>query len=186
MKVAITGHTRGIGAGLAKRFADKNYDVVGFSRSNGFDLIDLELRKFAIEQIKECDVFVNNFFYYDTQLVLLKEIFQSWIDKKDKYIINIGSSSSYYIDIADLRGNPQLHAYAKQKQKADSAIRSLHLKTQHSWPIIFNIRPGYIDTDMVKRVTDPKMSIETAVDVIMYAFDNRDKFIIKDIVYEPI
>lgn len=186
MKVAITGHSRGIGAAVAKRFSEKdNTEVIGFSRSNGFDLTNNIHRKFAIEEIEECDVFVNNFFYQDIQLILLQQIFDSWLGEKDKYIINISSSSTYYVDIVDLKSQPHMYAYAKQKQKVDSLIRKLHLQTQHSWPIIFNIRPGYVDTDMVKHVKDPKMNTEAAADAIMYAFDSKDKFIIKDIVYEP-
>lgn len=186
MKVAITGHSRGIGAAIAKRFSDKDdTEILGFSRSNGFDLTNSKQRKFAIEEITDCDVFVNNFFYQDVQLLLLQQIFDSWLGEKDKYIINISSSSTYYVDTIDLTDAPGLHTYAKHKQKVDFLIRKMHSQTQHSWPIIFNIRPGYVDTDMVKHLKKKKMNTEAAADVIMYAFDNKDKFIIKDIVYEP-
>ena len=37
MKVAITGHTRGLGAELWKRFDDKD-TLIGFSKSTGHDI----------------------------------------------------------------------------------------------------------------------------------------------------
>ena len=38
-KIAIIGHTRGIGKAIADLYTNKKYDVVGLSRSNGFDLV---------------------------------------------------------------------------------------------------------------------------------------------------
>ena len=49
MKVVITGHTKGIGKSVFDLLNDKGYDVVGLSRSNGFDIS--EAQKVA-EEIK--------------------------------------------------------------------------------------------------------------------------------------
>ena len=38
-KIAIIGHTKGIGKAIAKLYKSKNYEVIGLSRSNGYDLI---------------------------------------------------------------------------------------------------------------------------------------------------
>ena len=55
-KVAITGHTSGLGAALFERFSVSD-DVVGLSRSNGFDIRDING---ICERVKDCDVFINN------------------------------------------------------------------------------------------------------------------------------
>ena len=38
MKVAITGHTNGIGLGLYNYFVDRGHQLVEFSRSNGYTM----------------------------------------------------------------------------------------------------------------------------------------------------
>ena len=37
-KIAITGHTKGIGKAIADLYSKKNYEVIGLSRSNGYDM----------------------------------------------------------------------------------------------------------------------------------------------------
>ena len=60
MKVAITGHTGGLGTELIKQYTEKNYQVVGFSKSNGFNLNSSVLFKQVVEQAAECDIVINN------------------------------------------------------------------------------------------------------------------------------
>ena len=38
-KIAITGHTRGIGKALTERLDQDNYEVKGFSQSTGYNLM---------------------------------------------------------------------------------------------------------------------------------------------------
>ena len=40
MKVAITGHTKGLGASLKKVFEETGHSVIGFSKSTGYDISD--------------------------------------------------------------------------------------------------------------------------------------------------
>lgn len=57
MKIAITGHSKGIGKELYNIF-DSDHQVEGFSRSNGFDIATHH--KLIARSVKDCDVFVNN------------------------------------------------------------------------------------------------------------------------------
>ena len=51
-KIAIIGHTKGIGRAIADLYKSKNYEVIGLSRSNGYDLITDQEK--IMEQIEGC------------------------------------------------------------------------------------------------------------------------------------
>jgi hypothetical protein len=87
MKYAITGHTRGIG----KCAFDKlNPNIIGFSRSTGYDITTVEGRFRIIEESKDCDVFINNANDKFGQIELFLDLYKEWKDQ-DKLIINVGS-----------------------------------------------------------------------------------------------
>ena len=177
MKVAITGHTRGLGAELLRCFDMRGHSVVGFSRENGFDISKEADRINIVEQVSECDVFINNAYSGFAQVDLLNRVFAMWCKKSYKYIINIGSDSSYHQKYRQ-------HPYAVHKIALDEQCRQL--QPLGRWPAIMNVRPGTFESDMGNRVEGKKMNVQSAASVIMYAFDNRDKIIIRDIVYESI
>ena len=58
MKIAITGHTRGLGQVIYEHMNSLGHEVIGLSSSNGYHLPD------SIEQVveiaKSCDYFFNN------------------------------------------------------------------------------------------------------------------------------
>ena len=49
MKVAITGHTQGIGKAIAELYPDH----IGFSRSNGYDITDENVISKILEEISD-------------------------------------------------------------------------------------------------------------------------------------
>ena len=68
MKIALTGHTKGIGKAIKDVLEPEN-TVIGFSRTNGFNINNPQ----AIFDIaKDCDVFVNNAQYKDYQTQLFE------------------------------------------------------------------------------------------------------------------
>jgi short-subunit dehydrogenase len=71
MKIAITGHSAGIGQALAQCYADRGYDVVGLSKRNGYNI---RVMPRVIDAIEPCDVFVNNAQTGFAQTELLFEI----------------------------------------------------------------------------------------------------------------
>jgi hypothetical protein len=87
LTVAVTGHTRGIGAGLYQHLSP---DVKGFSRSNGYDINSSTDRARIVLESKDCDIFINNAHNGFGQTLLLIDLFQEW-KHLDKTIINIGS-----------------------------------------------------------------------------------------------
>ena len=94
MKISITGHTKGIGKAIYNVLSEE-HDVIGFSRSNGFNISDP--RKIFVASIG-CDVFINNAYIMDTkdQINLFNMFFEQWKDDPNKFIVNIGSKSKYY------------------------------------------------------------------------------------------
>ena len=72
MKVAVTGHTSGIGQGLYQYFAAQGHEVLGYSRSNGYALPDAEDR--VLQQIQHCDIFVNNALPVTSQIFFTQQL----------------------------------------------------------------------------------------------------------------
>jgi hypothetical protein len=90
MKVAVTGHTKGLGASLKNIFEASGHIVTGFSKSTGYNISDSESRRFILDSVHDADVFINNAYHKTGQLDLLKELAVLW-EGQDKYIINISS-----------------------------------------------------------------------------------------------
>ena len=87
MKIAITGHTSGIGAGLYQHLSP---NVIGFSKSTGYDINSKSDRVRIIEESRDCDMFINNAHSEFGQTHLFSDLFREW-KYLDKTIINVGS-----------------------------------------------------------------------------------------------
>jgi hypothetical protein len=86
MKIAITGHTSGLGKAIYNYFDNTDHEVIGLSRSNGF-CIPEKLEK-IIDIAKTCDLFFNNAHVGTTQCDFIKKLF------KDTMIVTSGSMGS--------------------------------------------------------------------------------------------
>ena len=78
MKVAITGHTKGLGQAFFKHF--QSHTVIGFSRSNGYNIANPADRNKILDEIKDVDLFINNAYnnFDDSQLQLLIDVYNIW------------------------------------------------------------------------------------------------------------
>jgi hypothetical protein len=85
--IAITGHTSGLGKILYEAF---NMD--GFSRSNGYNVNDIDD---IILAVKDHKVFINN--VQHNQVEILQRLWNLWKDDPHKKIINIGSRAKDFI-----------------------------------------------------------------------------------------
>lgn len=130
-KVAITGHTSGLGKALFERFAVSCH-VEGFSRSNGYDI-----RRFneIVSAAYDCDIFINNAYDRYSQIDLLYAVYDKWKDQ-DKKIINIGSLAS--VGIRDSIKHYSIHKKALHEAHEQVAFQRNSCKSY-----IFNI--GYIE-----------------------------------------
>ena len=94
-KVAITGHTRGIGKALVERLDKRDYEIKGFSQSTGYNLQRVSTVKKVVNECLEwdADVLVNNAYVPDNQVRLLYTMYEQWVNTP-KLIINMGAISS--------------------------------------------------------------------------------------------
>jgi hypothetical protein len=134
MKIGLTGHTRGLGKNIYDILI-KSYDIVGFSRTNGYDI---QFPKKIIETLSDCDIFINNAYYKTNQSELFLELFEKW-KYLDKTIININSScihqSGYWAP-----------TYVANKKHLNNITQSVIDKYQNKKCRIINLNLGTLDT----------------------------------------
>jgi nucleoside-diphosphate-sugar epimerase len=187
MKVAITGHTRGIGKKISEYFISQGHEIVGLSKSTGCDLASEENKNLAIQKIIECDIFVNNAFvsiekthshFTYVPIEILFEVHKAWKDDPSKRIFVIGSvGSSIFVSRDHVYGAYQVHKMALDKA-------SWLLNHASTYPMIHLLKPGRVDTEMARKM-GPKMKVDDIVPVIEFCMKNSDKIYIKEITFDP-
>lgn len=144
MKVAITGHSAGLGKELFTRF-----DSIGFDLTNGFTI---RRPQEIAEKSKDCDIFINNAYDEHYQLEMFKEIEKFWY-AQDKLIINI---SSYSVSLG------KENSYTRNK-----VLLEEYSKRSSCW--VTTVRPSIMDTNFVRHITDrEKVPPAKVADVIEY------------------
>ena len=159
LKIAITGHTSGIGKAL---FEGLEGSPMGFSRQNGHDINLAENRQKIIEAAKDCDVFINSAKGEGlAQTHLLMELFEVWRGL-DKHIINIGSRAAVF---SEHRYRP--HMYSVEKQALHSAVRQLQNCDRQCQ--ISNLALGMVDTPANEHAEEKDDMMDT--DVVVRAVE---------------
>jgi short-subunit dehydrogenase involved in D-alanine esterification of teichoic acids len=141
MKVCITGHTKGIGQSLTTIFDSNHHQIIGFSRSNGYDINNFTIRESIIAQSLDADIFINNAYDAVGQTELLKTLINKW-EGTDKLIVNISSKLAYYPLGSE---NGEYDDYIKAKSEQNAIIKS---KIFTCSPNILNVITGLVDTEM--------------------------------------
>lgn len=172
MKIAITGHTSGIGKAIFDALS-VDHDVMGLSRSNGYDITSDLDRLQIIDRIYDCDIFINNAFdyvnYTDAQTKLARQVFDAWFGE-DKYILNISSRVNDFDEIKNQK-------YADAKFSLDKFYEETFMHK----PTVINFRPGATDTRVMQNITRPKMSSEHVAGVVKFIVDNLPYFTVRNI-----
>lgn len=176
MKVAITGESRGVGKAVADYFRQNGYEVVGFSRSSGYDLTKQEAIRAAIPLIADTDLFVNNFYNINLQLRLLARVHEKWQGQEDKRIIVMGSVAS------ETSGHDNAE-YAGYKAGLDKMVRNLQGKSL--WPRIHLLKFGMVDTMMSAKYdkTIPRMQPEHIISVIDWILNAPSPITIQEVIF---
>lgn len=142
-KIAITGHTKGIGNGIFSKFKHM-YSVQGFSRSNGYDIANDEILKQIVNQTLDCEVFINNAYCYDQQ-TKLAELWSYAHRNKDHVIINISSLAADPIFKIPEK-IPELSSYAKEKLNLNE--KTFEICDQAYKCKAISILLGIVETDL--------------------------------------
>lgn len=154
MKIAITGHTAGIGQALAKLYRQQGHEIVGLSRREGNNIRNIP--KIA-DQIEPCDMFVNNAQAGYAQTELLFEMAQRWTGSS-KHIMVISTMMTQ--DPVSVLSGLDMDQYRLQKVALEEAVRQIRNK---KLGVKINIvRPGYI-------ATQPGQTVPPAADVDNWA-----------------
>lgn len=138
MKIAITGHTAGIGQALAKEYTLDGHEIVGLSRREGNNIRNVPK---ICDQIEPCDVFVNNAQAGYAQTELLFEMAKRWANT-GKHIMVISTMMTQ--DPVSVLPGLDMLAYHQQKVTLEEMIKQL--RYQHLGVNIIIVRPGYIAT----------------------------------------
>jgi NADP-dependent 3-hydroxy acid dehydrogenase YdfG len=144
MKIAITGHSAGIGQALAREYCLGGHKIVGLSRREGNNIRNIPK---ICDQIEPCDVFVNNAQTGYVQTELLFEMAQRW-QNSCKHIIVISTMMTQ--DPVSVLPGLDMLAYHQQKVTLEEMVKQL--RYQHLGVKITIVRPGSIATSSDKTV----------------------------------
>lgn len=176
MKIAITGHTSGIGQAvfdLCDLTMDKYNDVRGYSRSNGWNLAEGGDR--LIQELIDFDpdVLINNAFYPGVQTKILTTLFEEWKGKPKK-IINVGSISGYLSGIVD-----DSDYMTDKLEQAQFIIRNSFRDGVYHQIKMYNISFSFVNsplltTPSIAGETDPEKMIDV-MDAALLILDCMDE-----------
>lgn len=182
MIAAVTGHTKGIGKSLADYLSNKGYNIVGFSKSNGFDISDVAVREKIVELSSTADVFVNNAYDFKNQILnsqndLLTRMFGSWRNQR-KLIINVSSVAGDFWPTTNM-------LYNRNKYELDKTM--INFGALNSQLTLVNLKPGYVHTEQADAVMPkgtPAMNPNDVFPILDLVFDNLNKIRITSITYK--
>ena len=158
MKIAITGHSAGIGQALSTIYTEQGHEVVGLSRRNGYNIRSIS--KLA-SMIESCDVFVNNAQVGFAQTELFWEVWNRWRGQ-NKTIINISTQMTNN----SVAPKEEWDQYIIQKK----ALELAHTQCQERSPLpkLILVKPGSIATQPSQQPPEYQDVDEYAQETIEY------------------
>ena len=158
-KIIITGHTKGIGKAIHDRYkAVSCREIVGMSRSNGYD-IEKDFDK-IVEEATGAELFINNA-YRDSQQLKLVEALKDRVDM----MVVMGSVSRFYPELIPTD-------YVQDKQALAEACRLISLNP-NGIPLL-HLDLGFIEgteinnDDPTAFTSDYNTTKEDIVDAIIF------------------
>ena len=181
MKIAITGHTQGLGAEFKKAYEELGYEVSGFSRSNGYDLRDWSRMQKMLDQITEHDMFINVAKPDFVQTTILYELWKRWKNQQ-RIIVNISSGITYApICPKDLFNDPNMDAYRTAKVSLNEA--SAQLSFRSFWPKIVLVNPVHLYGNPISSEEQTKLTNWVKTFLLVTSEINNQGFNLKEITF---
>ena len=144
MKIAITGHRKGIGKAFAEQLSERGHEIVGISRSDGENI---RRTAHTASLIEPCDMLINNAISFYAQTELLFEVWHRWQDiKETHYIWNISTKLCEQDHDIDINGITLRESMQYRNQKMSLELAHHQLNFQPSNIKMSLIRPGDVRT----------------------------------------
>ena len=184
-KIAVIGHTRGIGKATYDLYRKKKYKVVGMSKSNGFDIIHDQDK--ILEQIQDCSLVVLNAHADRGQLNLLKKIYgRHSFDKMKVAVITSTSGIEEEPDYNQFKiwDKFEYVQYCEIKKELIGYISELQDELLSKPLSVYDVCPDVVDTDMTKGLWEnlPKLKADEVAEAVRYCFEakfNVNKIVIQ-------
>lgn len=168
MKIAVTGHSAGIGQCFTERFVAMGHEIQGLSRRHGHNIRNIPK---AADLIQPCDVWINNAQSGYAQTELLIEISRRWNNQPDKMIWIISTVMARDEIMPDIPAMDawRLISYRNQKRALEDAV--IQLRTLRGSPKMVLVRPGSVATSADKTADVDSASTEKWVATIVDLFE---------------
>ena len=180
-KIAIVGHTRGIGKAIADLYQKKNYEVVGLSSSNGYDLQCSQVE--IMEQLDDCRLVVLNAYVGRGQMTLLKRIYGKFVFENKKVAVITSTSGTPMGEDEEFLDTEYVD-YCKNKKTLIGYIEELQQELLNKPLSVYDVCPDVVDTDMTKGLWEdlPKLKADEVAEAVRYCFEstfNVNKIVIQ-------
>ena len=185
MKIAITGHSSGIGSSLESILSlTTNYEIRGYSKSNGWNIAQDDGELIIQELIDyDPDVLFNNAYYPNIQNKICETLYTKWFDK-DKIIINTGSISGY---LSEMLGDDESDYINDKKRMSEFCIRSSFNYPWNNRSRVYNISFGFVNTPLVTNTTkqinkDNMIDTDEAAHMLIELMENKPYHIVEQVI----
>ena len=160
MKIAITGHTAGIGQALANEYTKQGHEIIGLSKRDGNNIRSIP--KIAL-LIEPCDMFINNAQAGFAQTELLFEVHRRWVNAKKHIVVISSMMTRHPVSVAE-----GMDEYRVQKVALEEAVNQLRYK-HITGPRITLVCPGKVATHPDIQGSDPATWANTLVSLFKTA-----------------
>lgn len=173
MKIAITGYSSGIGKAIHDGFAEQGHEIVGYDLYTKHNVSTEHNVRMLAEDAIDCDMIVINAYCGFSQTILLYEMFALWTNQ-DKTIVVVSSRST---DLVDKPIEQCPNNYVVHKASLDLAVNQLR-NIPVSGPRIINLRPGWVDTPLVKHVSSvAKMDPADVFEILDWCLTHKNSIL---------
>ena len=185
MKIAITGHSSGIGRSLDTILdLTTDYEIRGYSKSNGWNIAKQDGEQIINELIDyDPDVLFNNAYYPKIQNKICETLYTKW-SNQDKIIINTGSISGY---LAEMLGDDESDYINDKKRMSEFCIKSSFNYPWNNRTRVYNISFGFVDTPLVTNTSRPvnvdnMIDTDDAAHMLIDLMDDKSYHIVEQVV----
>ena len=170
-KIAVIGHTKGIGKAIADLYKRKKYEIVGLSRTNGYDL-ETDQEK-IMEKLKDCELIVVNAYAKFGQYLLLKRIYSEFHHHYKKVVVITSTSGTPQGKDED-NYSADYNEYCWHKEHLIKYVSELQEELFNKPLSVYDVCPDVVDTDMIKGMWEglPKLTAEEIADTVRYCFES--------------